>query len=150
MDYQRLTNDDLDSRVEKEVRILLKELSPDRRLILTIVDLKFVVCQPDFYLWICKNADGRIVAVASIYFVQTLNYLKGYVEDVAVLSEYRGQGIGQTLLKILIGCARENGAACIELTSNPKRKAANRLYQSFGFEKRKTNCYRLPLRRMKK
>lgn len=35
----------------------------------------------------------------------------------------------------------------LELTSNPRRVAANRLYQSLGFEKRETNPYRLILAR---
>lgn len=31
----------------------------------------------------------------------------------------------------------------LHLTSKPKRLAANKLYQSLGFQKKETNCYRL-------
>ena len=31
----------------------------------------------------------------------------------------------------------------IHLTSNPKRVAANRLYQELGFERYVTNCYKM-------
>jgi ribosomal protein S18 acetylase RimI-like enzyme len=37
--------------------------------------------------------------------------------------------------------AREKGASGVSLTSNPKREAANRLYQKMGFKKRDTNAY---------
>lgn len=31
------------------------------------------------------------------------------------------------------------------LTSNPRRVAANKLYQQMGFEPKETNCYRMEL-----
>ena len=34
---------------------------------------------------------------------------------------------------------------CIHLTSNPKREAANALYQKMGFEKKETNCYMMKI-----
>ena len=34
------------------------------------------------------------------------------------------------------------GAKAVDLTSRPSREAANQLYQSIGFEIRKTNVYR--------
>jgi ribosomal protein S18 acetylase RimI-like enzyme len=40
-----------------------------------------------------------------------------------------------------IALVREAGAGSVALTSNPQRKAANHLYQSIGFKRRKTNAY---------
>lgn len=34
----------------------------------------------------------------------------------------------------------------IQLTSNPKRVAANQLYQVIGFERYKMNCYKMVLK----
>jgi len=34
------------------------------------------------------------------------------------------------------------GAKAVDLTSRPSREAANKLYQSLGFETRETNVYR--------
>ena len=33
----------------------------------------------------------------------------------------------------------------IQLTSNPARVAANRLYQELGFERYETNCYKMKI-----
>ncbi|MCC6568182.1 MAG: GNAT family N-acetyltransferase, partial [Anaerolineales bacterium] len=44
-----------------------------------------------------------------------------------------------------IELAREAGASNISLTSNPKREAANLLYQRLGFQRRETNLYILHL-----
>ena len=53
----------------------------------------------------------------------------------------RRQGIGEALMRHAIELAREAGAEGVSLTSNPRREAANQLYQSMGFELRKTNPY---------
>jgi ribosomal protein S18 acetylase RimI-like enzyme len=45
----------------------------------------------------------------------------------------------------LIALAREYDAEKIELTSNPKRTAANHLYRKLGFKLRETNHYRMTL-----
>ncbi len=57
----------------------------------------------------------------------------------------RGRGIGKKLMLHLIRVAKKAGALTIDLTSNPSRKEANRLYRALGFEKRKTNVYRMTL-----
>jgi ribosomal protein S18 acetylase RimI-like enzyme len=37
--------------------------------------------------------------------------------------------------------AADAGVRDVELSSNPSREAANRLYQRLGFERRETNVY---------
>jgi len=69
----------------------------------------------------------------------------GIIEDVVVDKNYRGKGIGRKLTEMLIKEAKKRKADCVELTSNPKRAEANAMYESMGFEKRETNCYRLNL-----
>ena len=60
---------------------------------------------------------------------------------------YRGRHLGRRLLEAVIGYARtELRDIDLHLTSRPQRVAANQLYQSLGFERRETNCYRLVLR----
>jgi ribosomal protein S18 acetylase RimI-like enzyme len=53
----------------------------------------------------------------------------------------RRQGIGEELVRHAINLARDAGAGNVSLSSNPQREAANRLYQSLGFQLRKTNPY---------
>jgi ribosomal protein S18 acetylase RimI-like enzyme len=63
------------------------------------------------------------------------------VEDVIVDESIRRRGIAEALMLHAIDLAREAGANGVALTSNPKREAANKLYQSMGFQKRETNAY---------
>jgi ribosomal protein S18 acetylase RimI-like enzyme len=50
--------------------------------------------------------------------------------------------VGQALILRAVELAADAGARSVELTSRPSRVAANRLYQSLGFEPRETNVYR--------
>jgi ribosomal protein S18 acetylase RimI-like enzyme len=67
--------------------------------------------------------------------------LRSIIEDVIVDQTMRRRGIGEALMEKAIELAHESGAEGISLTSNPKREAANQLYQSMGFELRQTNPY---------
>ncbi len=58
----------------------------------------------------------------------------------------RGSGVGAAITNAMIDRARELGCVTVDLTSRPKREAANRLYQRLGFVMRDTNVYRYDLR----
>ena len=49
--------------------------------------------------------------------------------------------MGRKLMEHLLAEASRMNVDCIHLTSNPKRVAANALYQKMGFERKETNCY---------
>lgn len=46
----------------------------------------------------------------------------------------------------MVDAAKKMNVHYIQLTSNPARVAANRLYQDLGFERYETNCYKLLLK----
>lgn len=75
----------------------------------------------------------------------TPEFTLGFVESVTVLSECRGQHIGRKLMEHLIAEAKRMGVQSLHLTSNPKRMAANGLYQAMGFVRYETNCYTMIL-----
>ncbi len=68
-------------------------------------------------------------------------HLKGAEDDVCelqkmyFLSELRGLGMGQRLLDICIGIAKNLGYANCYLETTDRMKAANKLYQKNGFKK---------------
>jgi len=59
--------------------------------------------------------------------------------------DYRGRGLGEKILLNLIAWARKKGIEVVELTTNPKRVAANNLYKKIGFKLHETNHYLLNL-----
>ena len=67
---------------------------------------------------------------------------KAWVEDVVVDESARGRGYARQLLQHLAAEAQVIGAKSLNLTSRPSRTAANKLYQSEGYEIRETNVYR--------
>ncbi len=88
-----------------------------------------------------KVVDGKLVGVGWIYSRQTLLRKQAVVEDVVVDQNHRKKGYGEEITIDLIRWAKENGVQVIELTTNPKRVAANSLYQKLGFNLHPTNHY---------
>lgn len=95
-----------------------------------------------------KDENGNPIGMATITFYETLGAACGKVEDVIVFEKYHGRGIGKRLVVGLIAVALKKNAKYIELTSKPRRKAANQLYEKLGFKllakatKDGTNYYR--------
>jgi ribosomal protein S18 acetylase RimI-like enzyme len=88
---------------------------------------------------------GPIIGVATLSLVRAPTGVHGRLEDVIVDESVRGQGVGAALTEEAIRLAREMGANYLTLTSNPRREAANRLYQRLGFKRWETNVYRFDL-----
>ena len=88
---------------------------------------------------------GYIVATGTLCIKHMLEFTIVDIESVVVGSAYRGRGYGRELMSALIEAARDLHAYHIQLTSNPARVAANRLYQDLGFQTYRTNCYRMDL-----
>lgn len=90
--------------------------------------------------------DGEIAGMGWIFPRQTLLRRQAVVEDMIVNEKFRGLGLGEKILRDLIKWAKEQRIEVIELTTNPKRVAANSLYQKVGFKLHPTNHYLLDLR----
>jgi len=57
----------------------------------------------------------------------------GYLEELYVVPERRGQGIGRGLMDAALGLARERGAAGMEVVTGEDDTVARVLYESVGF-----------------
>ena len=62
--------------------------------------------------------------------------LDAYLEELYVVPERRGQGIGRALLDAAMKFAKERGAAHIDLGTSEDDVAARALYESSGFTNR--------------
>ena len=87
--------------------------------------------------------EGHIVATGTLCIKHTLEFIIADIESVVVSSKYRGRGYGKELMTAMIEAAKKMKVHHIQLTSNPARMAANRLYQDLGFERYETNCYKM-------
>jgi ribosomal protein S18 acetylase RimI-like enzyme len=87
------------------------------------------------------NETAPIAGVLTLIIYRVPTGVRARIEDVVVDESMRGQGIGEALVRHALNLARDAGADGASLTSNPNRKAANRLYQRLGFTPWKTNLY---------
>jgi len=87
------------------------------------------------------NENGKIAGILTLTVYRVPTGIRSIVEDVIVDEKMRTRGIAKALMLHAIDLAREAGANGVALTSNPKREAANKLYQAMGFQKRETNAY---------
>jgi len=56
-----------------------------------------------------------------------------YLEELYVVPDRRGEGLGRALMESVLATAREEGAAYIDLGTAETDTAARGLYESFGF-----------------
>jgi ribosomal protein S18 acetylase RimI-like enzyme len=90
--------------------------------------------------------DPHIVGVLTLTLYRVPTGLTARIDDVIVDTAARGHGVGEALTRDAIERARTAGARAVNLTSHPRREAANRLYLRVGFERRDTNVYQYKLR----
>ena len=91
--------------------------------------------------FIMKDEQIAGMLTVGIYYSPTGG--KAWIEDVVVDETFRGQGISKLLVAHAIDFVKSQQIPLLMLTSNPKRIAANKLYQAMGFERKETNVYRM-------
>lgn len=141
IEYRKLEKED--SKYIKEINDLYKQLSShheeiEAEKVRAIFDKENVFVLGAF-------DEGKLVGIASLHIVEMFAVTKSLIEEVVVDENYRRQGIARGLMEHLLEEGKNRKLKCAELTSNPKRVAANNLYQSLGFEQRETNVYRMNL-----
>ena len=96
--------------------------------------------------FVARDDDGRIVGVATLVIFPIPTAWRAWIEDVIVDESLNGRGIGSSLTRAMVDHARDAGCKTVDLTSRPKREAANHMYRKLGFVERDTNVYRFDLR----
>ena len=123
---------------------LMKELNAE--LAVTPEMQRRAVGAPGTRIFVAEDDAKRIVGCATLCVFESPTGRKASIEDVVVLSAYRGQGIGRTLLQRIVDFAGSRLSPIdLRLTSAPSCVEANALYQALGFEQRETNVYQLSL-----
>jgi len=134
------------SEVTEELQDVLQRLVPQlgvHKIPPTLEELDELIKSESSTLLAARfpDEDGAIAGILSLIIYRVPTGLRSIIEDLVVDEKLRRQGIGEALIRYAIELAREAGADGLSLTSNSQREAANHLYQSLGFELRKTNPY---------
>jgi len=134
------------SEVTEEVYEALQRFVPQlgsHKLPPTWEELQKLVESDSSTLLIARDPEERspIAGILCLTVYRVPTGVRSIIEDVVVDETMRRRGIGEALVRHAIDLAREAGAKGVSLTSNPQREAANRLYQTLGFQLRQTNPY---------
>lgn len=121
-----------------DLKLLMTELS--ERVSFSEQKLDNVLADSNCHLYVIIEND-RIIGCATFCVFHSPTGTKASIEDVVVLSSYRGKHLGKQLMEHVLEEAQKYAPIELHLTSNPKRTVANQLYPSLGFERKETNCY---------
>ena len=124
-----------------QLQALLDQLTP-AHCPLTEAGLRRLLNDPSSHLYLLQEGD-QVVGTLTLGIYHSPTGSKAWIEDVVVDDSRRGLGYGKALVAHAIEEAKQLGVQQLMLTSNPLRVAANKLYQSMGFEPKETNCYRM-------
>lgn len=92
-----------------------------------------------------SDGDNRIVGTLTLVVFRIPTGVRARVEDVVVDEAARGRRVGELLTRAAIDKAAAAGCKTVDLTSNPARQSAHRLYERMGFQVRDTSVYRYSL-----
>ena len=88
-----------------------------------------------------RDARGRLVATAR---ANSDGARHAYVADVAIAPEYRGRGLGQALVRLLLDHPNVRGAGFVRLAT----RDAQPFYERFGFEPEQEVQFAFPMARL--
>lgn len=135
--------------VTQELHAALGRLLPQLNPALPVPDLdrlRRVVADPDVTLLVAREGD-LVVGTTTVVVYATPFWVKARLDEVVVDRGFRGQGVGEAVVKAALDIARDRGAQIAELQSarRPERAAAHRLYERLGFQVRESDVMRISL-----
>jgi GNAT superfamily N-acetyltransferase len=143
--YSLAREDKIEDELLESINNLLRILSPKLDKI-SRERLDELINNPLFELYLLE-ITGEIAGMASLHYMETLAKKSAWVEDVVVHPLHQGKGLGKKIMKHITDRAKKKGVKHIDLTSSPHRKVANNLYKKLKFKPRKTNVYRLKIKK---
>lgn len=129
------------SEYHKAMQRFLDQLTTNP-MILTEEMFHQLLASPNSHLFFLLK-DGQIAGMLTVGIYHSPTGGKAWIEDVVVDETFRGQGLSKQLVAHAIEFVKSQQIPSLMLTSNPKRIAANKLYQAMGFSQKETNVYRM-------
>ena len=127
---ENITEADVES-----VTRLLKQLStePEKERGITSERFHSILSIDTTHVFVVRNNEN-IVGMATVVIEHIPSGTDGSIEDVVIDEEYRGKGLGEQLMRVLIACAKEHGVQTLYVSSRPFRTDAHALYEKVGFK----------------
>jgi ribosomal protein S18 acetylase RimI-like enzyme len=99
--------------------------------------LRLIVEKPETGRIYCARSDNEVIGLVSLLFsVSTAEGGRAaWLEDMIVTPEWRGQGVGESLLRHALEQAQSLGCSRITLLTDSTNQAAIRLYERNGFKR---------------
>jgi ribosomal protein S18 acetylase RimI-like enzyme len=136
---ERLTLASLSPQDAEDIRNLYRELNPNKAQ-----RPPHQVLRPDNpAMMVVYRQKGRVVGMATMAWYEVTSNYKGWIEDVVVAREHRGQGTGRKLVEALLEEARRLCLSEVFLYTEEEKQAAMHLYQSLGFAAKGSRLYHL-------
>ncbi|WP_243155152.1 ribosomal protein S18-alanine N-acetyltransferase [Romboutsia sp. CE17] len=80
--------------------------------------------------YLVAKVDGKVAGYVGIWFVVD----EGHITNVAVHEDYRGQKIGDQLIKELVQVCKDNNIVSMTLEVRTSNTVAQNLYRKYGFK----------------
>lgn len=133
-----LTKEDVaDEGIRAQIDRLYKQLHPNK----DHVEWNSIFSGRNNAILVCCFSGDTIAGMASMGFYTVVSGRKGWIEDVVVDTQHRGQGIGRILIEKLLHVAEEENLTEVLLFTESHRTPAIRLYESLDFKKKDSMVY---------
>ncbi len=95
-----------------------------------------MTAQPDVYVNFVYDVNGKVAGFLSMVFYMTFFHRVGtaQVNELVVADGYRGQGIGQALMKAAENETRKRGMDELEVGTEKENVKAQAFYRTYGFD----------------
>lgn len=110
-----------------------------------VIDSAALVADPGAICLVIEENDDLIGFGSLIIHKVPTKGEVARLEDIIISENHQGKGLGVMLVSELIEIARQKKVSKINLTSNPMRTAAHKLYEKLGFSKYDTDTFYLVL-----
>lgn len=114
------TREQLDSRIDQCYTDAFHRIDSDQNQYLMVVVM-----------------GGDIIGTCHLSIMPSLTFrgaTRMQIEAVRVAEKYRGQGVGEWMMRAAIDYGKSKGASIIQLTTNKSRLKAKKFYETLGFE----------------
>ena len=95
------------------------------------------MCAQPGNVYLVAERDGLVAGCLQYTLIHGLSRAgaaRAQIEGVRVAADFRGQRIGEAMMRAAIDRARADGCVLVQLTTDRRRGDAHRFYERLGFE----------------